>query len=47
MKYPSARDSLRAPVPPKNRSGSWCNVEICGSRAKMRAYRRRRSSGTS
>ncbi len=27
----------------KNRSGSWCTREVCGSRAKMRAYRRRKS----
>lgn len=27
----------------KNRSGSWCVMEICGSRAKMRSYRERRS----
>ncbi len=27
----------------KNRSGNWCVMEICGSRAKMRAYRKRRS----
>lgn len=27
----------------KNRSGSWCTMDVCGSRAKMRAYRRRRS----
>ena len=26
----------------KNRSGSWCTMEVCGSRAKMRAYRRRK-----
>lgn len=26
----------------KNRSGSWCTMDVCGSRAKMRAYRRRR-----
>jgi predicted RNA-binding Zn ribbon-like protein len=25
----------------KNRSGRWCTMEICGSRSKMRAYRRR------
>lgn len=34
----------------KNRSGSWCVMEICGSRAKMRTYRQRhnpRSSDTS
>lgn len=28
----------------KNRSGSWCTMDVCGSRAKMRAYRRHRSS---
>ena len=28
----------------KNRSGSWCTMDVCGARAKMRAYRRRRSS---
>ena len=27
----------------KNRSGSWCAMEICGSRAKMRSYRERQS----
>ena len=27
-----------------NRSGSWCEMEVCGSRAKMRAYRKRRGS---
>lgn len=30
----------------KNRSGSWCVMEICGSRAKMRSYRERHSSKT-
>jgi predicted RNA-binding Zn ribbon-like protein len=30
----------------KNRSGTWCVMEICGSRAKMRSYRRRRGSET-
>ena len=30
----------------KNRSGSWCVMEICGSRAKMRSYRSRHGSGT-
>jgi predicted RNA-binding Zn ribbon-like protein len=25
----------------KNRSGSWCTMAVCGSRAKMRAYRKR------
>lgn len=28
----------------RNRSGSWCMMDVCGARAKMRAYRRRRSS---
>lgn len=27
----------------KNRSGSWCSMDVCGSRAKMRAYRLRKS----
>jgi predicted RNA-binding Zn ribbon-like protein len=27
----------------KNRSGRWCTMEICGARAKMRAYRSRAS----
>lgn len=27
----------------KNRSGTWCIMEICGSRAKMRSYRERQS----
>lgn len=25
----------------KNRSGSWCKMELCGNRVKARAYRRR------
>jgi predicted RNA-binding Zn ribbon-like protein len=29
----------------KNRSGSWCIMQICGSRAKMRSYRERQSGG--
>lgn len=28
----------------KNRSATWCDMAICGSRAKMRAYRERHSS---
>lgn len=28
----------------KNSSGSWCTMDVCGARSKMRAYRRRRSS---
>ena len=27
----------------KNRSGSWCTMEVCGARAKMSAYRRRKT----
>ena len=27
----------------KNRSGSWCNMDLCGARHKMRAYRERKS----
>jgi predicted RNA-binding Zn ribbon-like protein len=26
----------------KNRSGTWCNMAVCGNRAKARAYRERR-----
>ena len=29
----------------KNRSGTWCTMAICGSRLKVRAYRRRRRAG--
>jgi CGNR zinc finger len=25
----------------KNRSGRWCNMKVCGNRAKVRAYRQR------
>ena len=25
----------------RNRSGSWCNMEVCGNRSKARAYRAR------
>jgi predicted RNA-binding Zn ribbon-like protein len=28
----------------KNHSGRWCNMDVCGARHKMRAYRERRSS---
>ena len=31
----------------KNRSGHWCTMEVCGNRAKARAYRRRQASGAS
>jgi predicted RNA-binding Zn ribbon-like protein len=27
----------------KNRSGTWCDMDICGARHKMRAYRERKS----
>jgi predicted RNA-binding Zn ribbon-like protein len=26
----------------KNHSGSWCNMQVCGARHKMRAYRERK-----
>ena len=28
----------------KNRSGAWCNMAVCGNRAKARAYRQRRAA---
>jgi predicted RNA-binding Zn ribbon-like protein len=28
----------------KNRSGAWCTMDVCGNRAKARAYRERRAS---
>jgi predicted RNA-binding Zn ribbon-like protein len=28
----------------KNRSGTWCNMAVCGNRAKARAYRERRGA---
>lgn len=30
----------------RNRSSSWCSMQICGSREKQRAYRRRRGADT-
>jgi predicted RNA-binding Zn ribbon-like protein len=27
----------------KNRSGAWCNMRVCGNRAKARAYRERQA----
>jgi predicted RNA-binding Zn ribbon-like protein len=30
----------------KNRSGAWCNMAVCGNRAKARSYRERRESPT-
>jgi predicted RNA-binding Zn ribbon-like protein len=29
----------------KNRSGTWCDMRVCGNRAKARAYRERRGAG--
>ena len=31
----------------KNRSGAWCDMAVCGNRAKARAYRERRSASAS
>ena len=28
----------------KNRSGRWCSMDVCGNRAKTRAYRSRTST---
>jgi predicted RNA-binding Zn ribbon-like protein len=30
----------------KNRSGAWCTMEVCGNRAKARAYRERQAGTT-
>jgi predicted RNA-binding Zn ribbon-like protein len=30
----------------RNRSASWCSMQICGNRTKTRAYRRRHRSAT-
>jgi predicted RNA-binding Zn ribbon-like protein len=30
----------------KNRSGTWCDMRVCGNRAKARAYRERHQQGT-
>lgn len=30
----------------KNRARTWCSMEVCGNRAKARAYRRRRDAST-
>jgi predicted RNA-binding Zn ribbon-like protein len=27
----------------RNRSGTWCDMGLCGSRTKVRAYRQRQS----
>ncbi len=32
--------------PSKNRSGTWCSMQICGNRAKTRAYRQRKAGRT-
>jgi predicted RNA-binding Zn ribbon-like protein len=29
----------------RNRSRRWCDMEVCGNRAKVRGYRERRSRG--
>lgn len=29
----------------RNRSSSWCSMQVCGGREKSRAYRRRRAGG--
>ncbi len=29
--------------PSKNRSGTWCSMQICGNRRKTRAYRKRKA----
>lgn len=29
----------------RNRSATWCSMQLCGNRTKTRAYRRRRRSG--
>ena len=31
--------------PSKNRSGTWCSMQLCGNRTKTRAYRRRQADG--
>jgi predicted RNA-binding Zn ribbon-like protein len=30
----------------KNHSGAWCTMEVCGNRAKARAYRERRAAAS-
>lgn len=30
----------------KNRSGTWCKMQVCGNRAKARTYRERRASAS-
>lgn len=31
--------------PSKNRSGTWCSMQLCGNRSKTREYRRRKAGG--
>jgi predicted RNA-binding Zn ribbon-like protein len=31
--------------PSKNRSGTWCSMQLCGNRTKTRAYRQRKADG--
>jgi predicted RNA-binding Zn ribbon-like protein len=31
----------------KNQSGAWCTMDVCGNRAKARAYRERHAAGAS
>jgi predicted RNA-binding Zn ribbon-like protein len=31
----------------KNRSGTWCSMEVCGNRMKVRSHRHRKSAGRS
>ncbi len=31
--------------PSKNRSGTWCSMQLCGNRSKTRAYRQRQAGG--
>jgi predicted RNA-binding Zn ribbon-like protein len=30
----------------KNRSGTWCNMQVCGNRAKARAFRERQAASS-
>jgi predicted RNA-binding Zn ribbon-like protein len=31
----------------KNRSGTWCDMKVCGNRSKARAYRERKRGAAS
>jgi predicted RNA-binding Zn ribbon-like protein len=47
MKVCQAQDCRRAFYDrSRNRSASWCSMAVCGSRVKMRRYRRRNSTGS-